>query len=127
MVSSSLEWMAWLDGNWSLLANGGWVVLPGWLPHPGDVGFKCLGVAEDVGQVRNWVHALSDGSRLHVHEFAEGGLVVHRDRHNPDEGLVSSVLHFFLETKAGKVAGIALLAACALMLLVAGLRKGRRA
>jgi len=64
-----------------------------------------------------------DGGRLHVHEFSSGSLVLHRDRYNPDRDIVSSLLHFFLETSLGKAASAALLAFGAFTLL----RKGRGA
>jgi len=93
-------WRAWVLALWPSLVVGGRAVVPDALPHPRDAGFRRPRLAERVGQVADWVHPLSDGSRLHVHEFVDGRLVLHRDRFDP-RGL-SAVVHWFAESRKGR-------------------------
>lgn len=83
------------------LRRGGRVEL---LQHPSTMGFRRTRGGENHGQVADWVRAMPDGSRLHVHEMRGGRFVLHRDRWDPDRGLPHAVAHVLLETRAGNVA-----------------------
>lgn len=101
-----LAWEAWLP--WGELRRGAKVPVPTNLPHPKEIGFTYTTWAKDVGEVANWVRSLRDGSRLHVHEFADGTLVVHRDAIDPARGPVVATFHWLGETPEGNVLGAAL-------------------
>lgn len=95
-------WNAWLNCVGRALKRGEQVVVPRYLPHPALVGFQQTTLAENVGQSRNWTIWCADGSRLHVHEYADGRLVIHRDGINPEKGPVHAVAHWLLESTSGK-------------------------
>ncbi|MFH1748334.1 MAG: hypothetical protein ABIG44_14980 [Planctomycetota bacterium] len=109
-------WNQWLAESWQDLVAGKMVAVPGYLPHPAYSGFQEPPIAEPMGQSKDWVQSLNDGSRLHVHEYANGERVAHRDRWDPSTGAIPALKHFLLETKAGQVMGMAGLG---LLLLVA--------
>ncbi len=102
------SWRIFIEDNWSALAAGQHITVPTVVGHPRGAGFRSLGIAEWVGQARDWARSLPDGSRLHVHEHPTGQLVVHRDRHDPDQGFWSMVQHIATETTTGAVVGLAL-------------------
>lgn len=95
---SHKRWVNWITQTWAPLSAGEKVEVPFWLGAPNQAGFRFIPLAHPVGQVRNWVLSMSDGSRIHVHEFADGRYVAHRDKHDPDRGLESSVAHLMQET-----------------------------
>jgi len=97
------KWSNWLGSAWGDLVEGRRVIVPRSLPHPGRIGFERTSLAEDVGQIADWSMPVKDGSRLHVHEFRNMVLVIHRDTLNPDEGLLPAIGHFILDTDLGKV------------------------
>lgn len=92
---------AWLRQNWVVLVSGREVEWPLGLPHPVGAGFRPIEFAIPNGQCANWVHALSDGSRVHVHEYADGRLIAHRDRFDPDRDVGALVAHMLGETFVG--------------------------
>lgn len=94
----------WLEKARTALSSDQKVLVPAYLPHPAVVGFKALGFAEDHGQERDWVAPQPDGSRLHAHEYANGTLVLHRDRYDPGAGALEALAHVATETKLGRAA-----------------------
>lgn len=100
---------AWITSNWPALVRGDKIEVPPWLPRPPESGFREVEIAMPAGQVRDWAVRVSDGSRVHVHEYPDGRLVAHRDRYDPDRGLGSTISHLWSETPWGAVAILALL------------------
>lgn len=98
-------WNDFVRDNMDQLRQGARVWVPEGLPHPRNVGFTPLSVAEPAGQVEDWAHTLGEG-RVHVHICPDGRMLAHLDRWDPDRGLVSLLKHVFLETKAGKIVAI---------------------
>jgi hypothetical protein len=103
------EWQDFLSGAWPSLVRRGRLCVPPGLPHPSAAGFERPWLAEPAGQVADWTYSLSDGSRLHAHEYEDGGIVVHRDALDPNQGLVRAAGHVVAETSLGRV-GFLLLA-----------------
>lgn len=101
------SWAAWYRQNQQLLCDGVNLAVPATLPRPSQAGFAFTSLAENVGQVRDWAAPISDGSRLHVHEFADGSLRVHRDATDPSRGLTSAVWHWATESTSGRAVVIA--------------------
>lgn len=97
-------WMSWVSQNWQRLLNGEKIPAPAWLAAPGVAGFEVIEIAHPVGQARDWGLSLSDDSRIHVHEYADGRRVVHRDVHNPKRGLGPMLAHLMQETPYGMLA-----------------------
>jgi hypothetical protein len=94
-----LAWASWLSANREDLGVGAKVNVPSYLPHPQYAGFSKELVATPEGQVANWTLSVpADGSRIHVHEFADGRLVAHRDRYDPNHSLGNLVAHLLFET-----------------------------
>jgi hypothetical protein len=96
-------WELWFRDNWEAL-TAGHVPVPTWLPHPSQAGFRRLQFSTPSGQVADWGLSLTDRSRIHVHQHADGRLVAHRDKYDPDAGLGSLLAHVFTETGIGKLA-----------------------
>jgi hypothetical protein len=110
-------WVAWLQSQWGALSSGFKIVAPLSLGSPADAGFAPIQFAHPVGQIRNWGLAFNDGSRVHVHEFADGSFLAHRDAHDPARSLESTVAHLVHETPYPRwlaVAGLVVFAAKAL-------------
>lgn len=109
LLSTSVAepWRAWYRQNRQALCDGAQLTVPVILPHPSQSGFAPTSLAENVGQVRDWAASVSDGSRLHVHEFADGSLNVHRDATDPSRGLTSAVWHWATESTSGRVIVVA--------------------
>ena len=107
-LDAARAWEEWIP--WDDLRAGERACAPAELPHPTAAGFKKTRLASGVGQVADWVHPLSDGSRLHAHEFADGRVVVHRDRLDPGRGPVAACAHWFSECPEGRALGVGLLA-----------------
>ena len=97
-------WQNWISTNWSVLATGQKLRAPVWLPHPRYSGLERTSLAEPVGQVEDWAISCSDGSRIHVHEYNDGSMFVHRDETDPQRGPVEAVWHWLTESTSGKVA-----------------------
>ena len=95
-------WADFISRNLDQLQRGCRVWTPPHLTHPRVAGFAALTLAEPDGQVEDWVSPLGEG-RVHVHICADGQMLVHLDRWDPDRGLASMLKHFFLETKTGKI------------------------
>lgn len=109
-------WALWLATVERRLRGGEQVAAPSNLPDPREAGFRLLSLAEPVGQIADFAMSLADGSRYHIHQFADGRRVVHRDEYDPDRSFAHAFGHFVSETKTGKiglvavgVAGVALL------------------
>lgn len=95
------RWRAWLASLHPNLGPDARVRVPAHLAHPSRVGFARAYWTKHVGQVADWVASIPDGSRLHVHELADGRLYLHRDRHDPTNGPVKLVRHIVEETSEG--------------------------
>lgn len=99
-----LSWRSWIEHNWQRLVQKEHLPVSPPLPHPRWSGFRQEHLSTPAGQCRDWVHGLPDGSRIHVHEFAGGRLVTHRDRFDPNQGFFNLLAHIFSETEVGQVA-----------------------
>jgi len=101
-----LAWQDFLAASWPQLAARGRVCAPPDLPHPSVSGFERPWIAEPAGQVADWTVSLADGSRLHAHEYGDGGLVVHRDALDPAQGLGRAAGHVVCETSIGRAVAL---------------------
>lgn len=97
-----MNWAGFIQTSWPQLSAGGRVPVPPSLLHPRWSGFEIPPLAEPVGQAADWVVSLDDGSRLHVHEYANGALVAHRDEIDPKRGPVHALWHWATESTSGK-------------------------
>jgi hypothetical protein len=97
-------WMTWVNQNWQRFLKGEKIEAPVWLAAPADAGFEVIEIAHPVGQSSDWGLSLSDNSRIHVHEYANGRRVAHRDVHNPKRGLGPMLAHLMQETPYGILA-----------------------
>ena len=100
------RWNRFLCKHWEGLQGHAHVPVPDKLAHPREVGFVPTGLASHVGQQENWVLALPDRSRLHVHGFAtENGtrFELHRDSLDPARGPIAALWHWFTETPEGQL------------------------
>lgn len=93
-----MNWNDWIHSNWNALAGGGKVEAPPWLGPPSEAGFRLTSSAAYEGQTADWALGMSDRSRIHVHEYADGRRIVHRDVHDPDRGLADMAAHLALDT-----------------------------
>lgn len=89
--------------DWNSLREGKHLVLPKNFPSPQLLGFEAPPMALAVGQIRDWVLSLSDGSRLHIHEFPNAERKIHLDRYDPKRGVVQGITHFLIETWPGNL------------------------
>lgn len=131
MTASSwfdLQWARFLVGIEARLRAGERVFLPYWVPVSLEaIGFVRFDLAEDVGQVANYRMARRDGSRLHVHVFADGQRLLHRDRVDPDRGPLEAIEHLATETKIGPwIIGGVVVAAIGGLAFWSSTRKSRR-
>ena len=117
------DWRSWLGQYWMPLCDGSRLVVPSWLPHPSTVGFKHFGLASPAGQVADWALSLRDESRIHIHEYKNGLLVAHRDKHDPERGPVKAVAHFFYETPLGQVAAKVVITSAIMTLLYSAIKR----
>ena len=101
-------WIDWVSRNWVALDAAKKVSAPSYLLHPASAGFVRETIATNEGQSADWVLPLADGSRIHVHEFVDGRLVVHRDRIDPNRSPLHAVTHFALETELGRFLAVVL-------------------
>lgn len=99
-----MYWSNWLYLNREALANGVKIEAPTWLGSLGTAGFRPISSASYDGQAVDWALSLDDRSRIHVHEYADGRCVVHRDRHDPDRGFADMAAHLAFETPFGVAA-----------------------
>lgn len=112
-LDGRMNWLPWFHTQWSALTAGRKIIAPEWLPDPRIAGFKPIALATPEGQCADWGLSLTDGSRIHVHEFPNGRRVAHRDRYDPDQGFLRALAHVFMETWVGPAAiaaGLVLLA-----------------
>jgi hypothetical protein len=93
-----MNWDAWIYSNWKSLAGGAKIHAPIWLGPPSEAGFRPTTSAAHEGQSADWSLGLTDRSRIHVHEYADGRRLVHRDAHDPDRGLADMAAHLALDT-----------------------------
>jgi len=99
-------WNRFLKKHWKDLQGMAHVPVPEKLAHPEAVGFVPTRLAAFVGQEEDWVVALPDRSRLHLHGFrSENGtrFEVHRDKLDPARGPISALWHWFTETPEGQL------------------------
>lgn len=96
-------WVSWIQSNWKSLKSGKKISAPTWLGHPSYAGFRQIDLAARQEQCRDWGLSFDDGSRVHVHEFEDGRLLVHRDRYDPAKSLGSLFAHLLGETVLGPV------------------------
>ena len=101
VTESTWAWNSWVP--WAELCDGEKVEVPSDLPHPSVAGFKPTRLASYVGQRADYACPLSDG-RLHAHEYADGSVVLHRDRLDPSRGLATATVHWLSECPEGHVA-----------------------
>lgn len=100
---TSDPWSAWYDQNRVAIFDRRRLVLPKTLPHPQVAGFRRTAFAESVGQVCDYVLPLPDGSRLHVHEFGDGTMKLHRDATDPARGVRFALWHWINESPSGRI------------------------
>ena len=98
-----MDWDQWIASVWGDLAAGRRAQVPTWLPHPRESGFEAPPLAEPAGQSADWVKSYSDGSRVHVHEFANGTFLVHRDATDPKRSPAHAAWHWLSESTSGRV------------------------
>jgi hypothetical protein len=98
------SWNRWIEISWDLLGRGQHLEVPRSLPHPASAGFLQESTATPAGQCADWAFPLEDESRLHVHEFADGRLVAHRDKIDPNRGPLHALFHLAWETDLGRIA-----------------------
>ena len=103
------SWAEWLNSVWPTLEARGHLPVPPVLPHPGAAGFAQPLFAEPQGQVRDYVYSVADGSRVHLHEYADGAMVAHRDASDPHQGVLPALRHLAFETVLGRTALLTLL------------------
>lgn len=101
-----MTWQEWLDAHWDDLAAGKVITLyrsgPGpELPSACD-GWTEVFIAEPFGQSRDWAFSLSDGSRLHAHEY-RSHFAIHRDIHDPGRGFGKAVRHYLEEAPSSRL------------------------
>lgn len=99
-----MTWLEWIRSNWLLFLAGQKIEAPWWLGSPLQAGFQRISLAHPSGQESDWGLSISDGSRIHVHSYATGRNVVHRDKHDPAQGLDRAIAHIVEETPYGKLA-----------------------
>src|SRR5215831_8501760 len=97
-LPSGGQWLPWIQENWALLSAGYKVEAPLWLTPMPQSGFAQQALATPAGQAADWTLSMTDESRVHVHEFADGRRVVHRDEHDPDQGLLNMLAHLTFDT-----------------------------
>jgi len=100
---TSDPWRVWYEQNRVAIFDGRRLVLPKTLPHPKLAGFRRTGFAESVGQVCDYAMSLPDGSRLHVHEFGDGTMKLHRDATDPERGVRFAIWHWVSESPSGRI------------------------
>ena len=98
-----MNWDGLIASAWPHLVAGRQIEAPPGLPHPRWSGFESPLLAEPVGQSFDWVKSYADGSRIHVHEFSNGRLVVHRGATDPSVSPVHALWHWVTESTSGKV------------------------
>jgi hypothetical protein len=109
------QWLSWIRQNWPGLEAGERIEAPRAFVPPSQCGFVAQPFASPEGQTADWTLSIGDQSRVHIHEFADGRRVVHRDKHDPDQGILSMLAHLTFETPYVAAGGLALL-------LVAGMK-----
>ena len=93
--------MWWLTDHWNRLCGGEKVEFRFHI-HPQVLGFRRIGLAEQVGQLEDWALSLSDGSRLHLWRMPDGRWVMHRDAVDPTRGPIQALVHAVTESNVGK-------------------------
>jgi hypothetical protein len=112
-IQSNLAWLPWIQENWRALTDGGKLDAPTWLSPMPQSGFTPQQFASPEGQIADWTLSMSDRSRVHVHVLSDGRRVVHRDKHDPDQGIGDMVAHLTFETPYVALGGLALLVVAA--------------
>jgi hypothetical protein len=96
------QWLQWIQANYPQLKDGKFLQTPWWLSHPSISGFARTDLAENVGQKADWVVSVNDGSRIHLHEYQDGRIVIHRDATDPSRGPMHALWHWLTEAQLGK-------------------------
>jgi hypothetical protein len=99
-----MSWMQWISQNWVALAAGAKIEVPQDVGQPQEAGFRITSNASPEGQLADWALAMSDRSRIHVHVYADGRRIAHRDKHDPDRGIGDKVAHLLVDTPLGVLA-----------------------
>jgi len=99
-----MNWGQWIDRNLPALKAGKKLGAPEWLGPPADAGFRRVTSAAYEGQVADWALPQCDGSRIHVHEYANATRIVHRDQYDPDRNLANTLRHLVFDTPLGVAA-----------------------
>lgn len=87
-----------LNINYSKLEAGEHIALPFWVNNLTQLGFKEVFISQPVGQIKDYVLSLKNGSRLHIHEFKDGSRKIHLDKYDPDKSVESLWKHLIEET-----------------------------
>jgi len=99
----------WIRENWALLKQNKKLEVPRWFSqNEVDLLFTETELALNIGQDKDFICEMSDGSRLHIHLFKDGKRIVHRDAISP-RGPISGLLHCMVDTNIGKALSIACL------------------
>jgi hypothetical protein len=93
-----MNWESWIRFRWNELVVGAKLQAPRSLGSPQYAGFRPTRLAAPEGQASDWALAMSDGSRVHVHVYADGRQVAHRDKFDPDRGVGPMLAHLALDT-----------------------------
>jgi hypothetical protein len=91
-----MTWGEYLRRAWPLFLKGQRVNVPQELRSTVRT-LRVPRVAKNVGQSGNYVLPCTDGSRIHVHEYADGRLVAHRDRTDPGRSPLHAVWHLLTD------------------------------
>lgn len=109
-----LTWTNAIEKHWDGLVKGEEYTIPkSRIIHPMESGFYAIALAEPCGQWHDYGMSLDDGSRIHVHEYADR-YDFHRDKYDPSRGVFAAVRHYLDEAPSSKPA-------LTIGLLVAGL------
>lgn len=114
-----MNWNDFISVYWALLARGERIAVSASPEQLEAAGFRRFSMAMSVGQIANWALPLTDRSRLHIHQFENGAMVVHRDKHDPGLGPLDLAAHLLTETFVGPVLGVA-----GVLMLAASLNDG---
>lgn len=121
MNFNACAWSRWVGTSLPTVDADARVPVPFYLPHPSASGFVTPALAEPAGQVADYVLALPDGTRVHVHDMGADGLLAHRET-DPGRSLIAAVVHVATETKLGRIC----LVVGGLSLLLGGAPKKQR-
>ena len=121
-----MSWDGLIANAWPHLVAGRQIEVPPGFPHPRWSGFEAPFLAEPVGQSFDWVKSYADGSRIHVHEFSNGKLVVHRDATDPSVSPFHALWHWVTESTSGMVFAVSAAAGTTALLIAKVTKKPKK-